>query len=136
MAIRILLASDDRPVRESLRYLLAQAAGFTVVAEAGDGPTALELARAVTCDVVVLNLGETRTPGGIAVCGRLLAEHPALRVIVLSLQADRRYLQQAFRSGAAGYLLEECAWEELEEAVRTVAAGSRCVSPAIEVGIP
>ncbi len=122
MSITILLADDHRIFRAGLRPLLAAQADLTVVAEADDGLAALALAREKLPDLAVLDI---TMPGmnGLEVTRHLAREAPSVRVIILSMHSDRRYVLEALRAGARGYLLKDAGFEDLLVAVRTVAAG-------------
>jgi two-component system response regulator NreC len=122
MSLRILLADDHRIFRAGLRPLLAAEADMEVVAEAENGLRALELARELLPDIAVLDI---TMPGlnGLEVTRHLAQEAPSVRVIILSMHSDRRYVLEALRAGARGYLLKEGGFEELLVAVRAVADG-------------
>lgn len=122
MSITILLADDHRIFRAGLRPLLAAQADLTVVGEADDGLAALALAREKQPDVAVLDI---TMPGmnGLEVTRHLAREAPAVRVIILSMHSDRRYVLEALRAGARGYLLKDAGFEDLLVAVRAVAEG-------------
>lgn len=122
MSLRILLADDHRIFRAGLRPLLAAEPDLEVVAEAENGLRALELARELLPDIAVLDI---TMPGlnGLEVTRHLAQEAPSVRVIILSMHSDRRYVLEALRAGARGYLLKEGGFEELLVAVRAVADG-------------
>lgn len=122
MSTTILLADDHRIFRDGLRPLLAAENDLEVVAEAEDGLEALRLACELRPDIAVLDIS---MPGlnGIEVCRRLAAEAPPVRPIILSMHNDRRFVLEALRAGARGYLLKETGFTELLEAVRAVCAG-------------
>lgn len=122
MSITILLADDHRIFRAGLRPLLAAQADLTVVAEADDGLAALALAREKLPDIAVLDI---TMPGmnGLEVTRHLAREAPSVRVIILSMHSDRRYVLEALRAGARGYLLKDAGFEDLLIAVRAVADG-------------
>jgi DNA-binding NarL/FixJ family response regulator len=128
--IRILLADDHALVRAGFRALLEGLAGFQVVAEAGDGPEALRLVDVHHPDVVLLDV---TMPGltGLEVAAQLVQVSPQIRVIMLSMHATEEFVLQALRAGAAGYLLKDAGTDELETAVRTVAAGETYLSPSV-----
>ena len=135
MTIRVLLVDDHWEVRERLRVLLMQAPGIELVGEAADGAEALEVLERIPAEVVVMdfNLPEI---DGIETARRILAARTGTRVVIVSLQSDPHYVKESFKTGVAGYLLKDCAFEELVEAVHAVAAGGIYVSPEIEVGVP
>ncbi|MFH1570332.1 MAG: response regulator transcription factor [Gemmatimonadota bacterium] len=130
MRIRILLADDHRIVRDGLRALIEQQPDMTVVAEAEDGRTAVQLARAEEPDVAILDIGMPEL-NGIDATAQIRAAVPRTRVIALSMHSDRRFVAGALRAGASGYLLKDCAFEELTRAIHTVVANQTYLSPAI-----
>jgi DNA-binding NarL/FixJ family response regulator len=122
MTVRVLIVDDHTIVRDGLRSLLAEEPDMTVVAEAGDGRTAVRLAREVLPDVVVMDV-VLPDLNGIEATRQIVKECPAVRVVALSMHADRRYLRAILRAGARGYLLKDCAFSELTQAIREVMAG-------------
>jgi DNA-binding NarL/FixJ family response regulator len=121
---------DDHPMwRDAVARDLA-AAGFDVVATAGDGPQAVRRATAATPDVLVLDLNLPGMPG-VQVCKELLGPHPALRVLVLSASGEHTDVLEAVKSGATGYLLKSASTEELTDAVRRTAAGDPVFTPGL-----
>lgn len=126
----ILLADDHRIFRAGLRPLLAAQPDLSVVGEADDGLAALALARELRPDVAVLDI---TMPGlnGLEVTRRLAAEVPSVRVIILSMHSDRRYVLEALRAGARGYLLKDSGFEELLVAVRAVRDGGVHLGAAV-----
>ncbi len=128
--IRVLVVDDHAVVRSGIRSLLAAEGDLEVVGEAGNARDAVFEVRALRPDVVVLDLvmpGE----GGIEVLPRLLREVSGLKVLVLSMQDDPRYVREAFAQGANGYVLKEAADAEVVGAVRLIAAGGEYVHPAL-----
>lgn len=125
--IRILLADDHRLLREGLAGLLAAEGDFVVVAEAGDGAEAVRLAGELRPDVAILDV---TMPGmnGVEAARAISREHPEVRVLALSMHAESRFVTEMFQAGAAGYVLKMSEFDELAEAVRTVAAGGSHVS--------
>lgn len=119
MNIRVLLADDHRLFRDGLRTLLAQQAGVEVVGVADDGQSALR--QVVDCrpNVVLMDIS---MPGlnGLEATRHLRAEQPDVAVVVLSMHADRRFVVEALRAGALGYVPKDCDISELCEAIRTV----------------
>jgi DNA-binding NarL/FixJ family response regulator len=130
MALRILLADDHPIFREGVRSLLDSQPGVEVVAEVEDGAGAVEAARTQKPDVVVIDVS---MPGmnGLDATLRITAETPDAKVLCLSMHSDRRFVDAALRSGARGYLLKECAHDELVSAVHAVVAGQVYVSPRL-----
>ena len=124
--IRILLVDDHTMVREALRLVLEQDSSMQVVAEAGDGETAVRLVNEFAPDVVVMDVAMLGL-SGIETTRRLLARHPKLKVLALSTYLDRRIVQQMLDAGAMGYIIKSAAGAELKEGIRSVAEGSHYV---------
>ena len=129
-ALRLVLVDDHALVRAGLRALLSEMPGVSVVAEAGDGREALQLIREHKPDIALLDIS---LPGlnGLEVAARVAKEHPATRVIILSMHGDDESVRRALTAGAAGYLLKNSDRSELELALRTVARGNAWLSPAV-----
>ena len=132
MNIRVLLADDHRLFREGLRSLIEEQPHMKVVAEAEDGRTALQLAQTVSPDVVVMDIS---MPGmnGMEAALRIMCTAPGVKVLALSMHADNRIVAEMLNAGASGYLLKDCAFEELIHAIYVVAKQGRYVSPKINV---
>jgi len=130
MTTRIILADDHRIFREGLKPLLAGRDDIEVVAEAEDGLTALDLARQHQPDLAVLDIS---MPGlnGLEVTRRLAQEVPGVAVIILSMHSDRRFVLEALRAGARGYLLKDGGFAELLDAVTAVQSGRIFLSAAV-----
>jgi DNA-binding NarL/FixJ family response regulator len=126
----ILLAEDHHIVRQGLKSMLSAEKGFKLLGEAGDGLKAMELVAKHTPDVLVLDLMIPRLHG-LEVVRRVRKEHPSTRILVLSMNSEDPYVVEALRSGATGYVLKDCATSNLPEAIRSVAAGKRYLSPAL-----
>jgi two-component system response regulator NreC len=121
MSIKILLADDHKLLREGLRALIEEQRNMTVVAEAEDGRSAVRLAASLSPDIIVMDIS---MPGlnGIDATRRIAAENPGIKVIALSMHADRDFVVEMFKAGASGYLLKDCAFEELIHAIRAVSS--------------
>jgi two-component system NarL family response regulator len=120
--IRIMLVDDHTMVREALRVVLERDSGMKVVAEVGDGETALRMAKELSPDVVVMDVA---MPGlsGIETTRRLRAKHPNIKVLALSTYLDRRTVQQMLDVGASGYIVKSAAGNELMQGIRSVVEG-------------
>jgi DNA-binding NarL/FixJ family response regulator len=126
--IRVVVVDDDAFVRQGLRMVLNSAADVEVVGEADDGAGALEAADRHRPDVVIMDI---RMPGvdGIAATARLRAAPRPPRVLVLTTFDLDRYVLDALRAGASGFLLKDAGPQDILEAVRVVAAGNAMLAP-------
>lgn len=121
---------DDHPMwRDAVARDLA-AAGFAVVATAGDGPQAVRRARAAGPDVLVLDLNLPGLPG-VQVCKEVVGAQPTVRVLVLSASGEHADVLEAVKSGATGYLVKSASTEELVEAVHRTAQGDPVFTPGL-----
>ncbi|MFF3688423.1 response regulator [Streptomyces sp. NPDC002187] len=127
--IKVMVVDDHPMWRDAVARDLA-AAGFDVVATAGDGPQAVRRAGAVVPDVLVLDLNLPGMPG-VQVCKELVGSLPALRVLVLSASGEHADVLEAVKSGATGYLLKSASTEELTDAVRRTAVGDPVFTPGL-----
>lgn len=130
MNTRILLADDHKILRDGLRTLLESKPGMEVVAEAGDGRTALLLVKKHAPQIAIMDITMPDL-NGIEATRKMCDESPGTRVIALSMHADKRFVAEMLAAGARGYLLKDCAFEELERAIGTVLADNIYVSPGI-----
>ena len=130
MTIKVLIADDHQIVRESLRALLEKEPGITVVGEAGEGRTALRLARELLPDVIIMDVGMPEL-NGIEATRQVAAEFPEIKVIALSMHNDRRFVLNMLKAGARGYLLKDCASQNLIKAIRLVMANKTYISHEI-----
>ena len=129
MTIRIVVADDHTMVREGLARAMENA-GFEVVAQAGDGETAVALAKEHLPDIVLMDLS-LPVLSGIAATKRIREEVPDTAVLVLSMLSDQVAVSSAFDAGADGYLVKDCTTAELVDAVQRVVAGEEVRSASI-----
>jgi len=129
--IRVLIADDQRVVREGLSMLVALIDDVEVAGAACDGAEAVRLAQACRPDVVLMDL---RMPDldGITATGLLREQLPAARVLVLTTYADQDAIVPALRAGARGYLTKDASAEQIEAAIRAVHAGQTHLDPAVQ----
>jgi DNA-binding NarL/FixJ family response regulator len=129
--IRVLLADDQRVVREGLEMLLGLLPGIEVVGAAADGEEAVRLAVARAADVVLMDLRMPRMDG-IEATRRLADARPAVRVIALTTYADEPTVLSALRAGARGYLTKDAGAEEISRAIAAVARGEAALDHAVQ----
>ena len=120
--IRILIADDHGIVRAGLKLLLSRIVGTEVVAEASDGREAVRLAKAFEPGIVLMDVAMPLL-NGLDAARQITRDNPRTGIIVLSMYTDESYILRALDAGARGYLLKDNADEELENAIRSVAAG-------------
>ncbi|MCC8109862.1 MAG: response regulator transcription factor [Planctomycetes bacterium] len=128
--IRIVLADDHRMFREGLAGLLRAEEEFDLVAEAGNGREALRLAEELKPDVLVLDVTMPEL-NGVDTARAVREAVPDTAILALSMHAEGRFVTEMFQAGAEGYVLKMSDFDELADAVRTVAAGGRFVSPRV-----
>jgi DNA-binding NarL/FixJ family response regulator len=128
--MKILLADDHKLMREGLRMLLEKTGRIAIVGEAGDGISAVRMARDLKPDLVLMDIAMPDL-NGVEATRRIRAETPGVKVIALSMHADKRFVRHMFAAGAAGYVLKGSAFEEVAAAIKTVAAGRIYISPKI-----
>lgn len=130
MSVRIVLADDHKVVREGLRSLIQKQRGMEIIAEADDGRTAVRLAGELSPDVVIMDVGMPNL-NGIEATRQIVAKAGNIRVIALSMHSERKFVIEMLRAGASGYLLKDCAFEELVNAIQTVVAQRAYLSPKL-----
>ena len=128
--IRVLICDDHALFRRGLMMVLEEDPEIEVIAEAANGTEAIELARELTPDVVLMDV---RMPGctGIQATREILESVPSAHVIILTVSDDEDDLLEAMKVGAAGYLLKEISIVEVTAAVHSVVAGQRLVTPSL-----
>jgi DNA-binding NarL/FixJ family response regulator len=130
MSIKIILADDHKIVRQGLRNLIEKQSGMKVVAEAEDGRTAVQLAGELLPDVVIMDIAMAGL-NGIEATRQILGKTPNIKVIALSMHSDRRFVVEMLKAGASGYLLKDCAFEELATAIHAVMTGKVYLGPRL-----
>ena len=129
-ALRVVLADDHAIVRAGLRGLIEGVDGLEVVGEAESGEEAVRLAAELRPDVVVIDISMPGI-GGMAATERIARETPGVRVLVLTMHADRGHLTRLLEAGASGYVLKRAEYDELVRAIRSVGAGESYVDPRL-----
>ncbi len=128
--LRVLLADDHNLIRAGLRLVISQEPDFQVVGEAGNGRQAVEMAREMKPDVVVMDIGMPDL-NGIEACRQILSDLPDTHVVMLSMHSDEGYVLRALKAGARAYLLKDSAEADLARAIRAAASGKSFFSPSV-----
>lgn len=119
--IRILIADDQKIIREGLTALLDKFADIEVVGQAKTGLEAVELTQKLNPEVVVMDVSMPDM-NGIEATAKITTDHPEVKVIALSMHTDGYFVMEMLKAGASGYLLKDCAQSDLAQAIRTVKA--------------
>jgi DNA-binding NarL/FixJ family response regulator len=132
MTIRVMLADDHAVVRQSLRLLLERQKDVEVVGECDNGYDAVAQVLAAKPDVLVMDISMPEL-SGIEATRQLCAAWPQVRVIILSMHSTLSHVARALHAGARGFVLKSSDSMELMDAIRTVAAGGRYLSPELSI---
>ena len=130
MSTRIILAEDHRITREGLLNMLKVRPEMKVIGEAENGREAVRLARELTPDLVIMDVTMPDL-NGIDATRIITSDFKNIKVIALSMYSDKQFVQGMIHAGASGYLLKDCAFEELVNAIRAVVDGNTYLSPGI-----
>ena len=122
MSIRIMLADDHKIVRTSLGNLLEKEKEFEIVGEADNGRETVRLVRELLPDVVIMDIGMPEL-NGIEATKQIIKASDNIKIIALSMHSDRMFITGMFKAGASGYLLKDCAFDELVDAINNVMSG-------------
>lgn len=130
MSIRIMIADDHEIVRNGLRSLIEKELDMEVIAEADNGRDAVRIALELAPEVVIMDIAMPDL-NGIEAARQIIAALPRTKVIALSMHADKRYVMEMLKAGAAGYILKDNAYEELARAIRTALKNHTYLSPQV-----
>lgn len=128
--IRVFIADDHRLFRQGLRQICETVGRFEVVGEAENGQEAVELARQLKPDVVLMDI-QMPVLDGVEATRLITADNPAVRVIILTMYKQDQYVFEAIKAGARGYLLKDIDEHELVDAVRAVHRGEALIDPIL-----
>lgn len=128
--IRVLLAEDHAIVREGLRSLLEKQPEIEIVCDAEDGRMAVERARELQPDVVIMDITMPNL-NGVEATRQITKEFPEIKVIALSVHSNRIFVADMLEAGAVGYVLKECLFDELVQAIQAVITGKTYLSSRI-----
>jgi DNA-binding NarL/FixJ family response regulator len=123
MSVKIIIADDHKIMRDGLRTLLEKEKGLEVVAETQNGRETVRLAEQLRPDIIIMDIS-MEDLNGIDATRHIVGKNLGCRIIALSMHADKRFVAGMFEAGAMGYLLKDCAYDELVKAIRQVLSGS------------
>lgn len=128
--IKVLIADDQKLIRQSLEIVLNSREGIEVIDAAEDGQQVIRSIRRQKPDVILMDIRMPKMDG--VQCTKIIKEnYPEIKIIILTTFDDDEYVYNALRFGASGYLLKGVSMEELEDAVRTVCSGGAMINPDI-----
>jgi DNA-binding NarL/FixJ family response regulator len=130
MTIRILITDDHQLFREGIANLLSASPQIEIVGQAGNGLEAIEKARKLKPDIIIMDLS-LPVINGVDATRILHEELPQTKVLVLSMHAEKNYIKEALEAGAFGYLFKDCTYDQLIEAINTVYHGKKYLSDKI-----
>ncbi len=130
MNIRIILADDHQVIREGLRSLIEKQPDMEVIAEAGDGREAVQLAQKLKPNLVIMDVSMPNL-NGIDATRQITTQCPGVKVLALSIHPSKQFISYMLKAGASGYLLKNCAFDELTQAINVVASDHTYLSPGI-----
>lgn len=128
--LKILLAEDHQTVREGIKLLVNSQPDMEVVGEAGDGEIAIEMAKTLAPDIIIMDISMPRM-NGLMATKRLRSANADVKILTLSRHTDDGYLQQLIAAGVNGYVLKQSAPTHLINAIREVASDNSYVDPAL-----
>jgi DNA-binding NarL/FixJ family response regulator len=129
-SIRVLIADDHAIVRDGVRALLALSEDITVVGEAATGQQAIELARTLSPDVILMDIAMPGL-GGLEATIEIRKDNPQAKILVLTQYEDREYIRRFLKAGVSGYVLKKAAGAELTTAIRAVSRGGLVLDPDV-----
>lgn len=130
MSIRVILVDDHTILRHGLSRSFQNEKDIKVIAQAETGQAAVSLAEELQPDVMIMDIGMPDL-NGIEATRQILKQSPQVKVIALSMHSNDKYVREMFRAGAKGYVLKDCPFEELAQAIRIVSNGKTYVSPSV-----
>ncbi len=130
MPLKILVADDHKIMREGLCSLIEKGSGMKVIAQAENGREALRLAQEHNPDIIIMDVSMPEL-NGIEATRQVLSQNPYIKIIALSMHYEYRFVMEMLKAGVCGYLLKDCAFEELQTAIKTVMSGKIYLCPPI-----
>ena len=130
MTLKILVVDDHKIVRDGLCSLIEGLSGYTIIGQANNGRHAVEVARREKPDIIIMDVSMPEM-NGIDATSLIIEEMPCCKIVVLSMHSDKRFITGALQAGAAGFLLKECAFQELNQALDAIRSGQTYLSPKV-----
>jgi DNA-binding NarL/FixJ family response regulator len=130
MAIKVLIADDHQLFREGLMNLISSAPDIEVIGEAKDGKEATEKVKTLNPEVVLIDIGMPKM-NGIEATRIIKKQQPEIKIIAVSMHSDRQFVKGVLEAGADGYLLKNCTYRQLIEAIKSVVEGKKYLSDDI-----
>jgi two-component system, NarL family, response regulator NreC len=130
MSIKIILADDHAMLRHGLSKSFQNEKDMEIIAQAKDGRTTVELAKELSPNIVIMDIGMPDL-NGIEATRQIVRENPKVKIIALTMHSSKNFIIEMFKAGAFGYLLKDCEFDELLNAIRLVMNNKTYISPAI-----
>lgn len=128
--MKILLADDHKIFREGLKNLFDKFPDMKVIAEANNGADTVKLAEELLPDLIIMDISMP-VLNGIEATRSILEKNPKIKIVILSMHSDRRFVKESLKAGAVGYMLKDSAFEELNFAIRSIMQNQTYLSPQI-----
>ena len=134
MTLKILIADDHQLFRKGLISLINQNSDYEVISEASNGRIAVRLAKKLSPDIVIMDVNMPEL-NGIDATRLIRSDSAEIKIIALSMYSDKRFIKEMLKSGSNGYVVKDCAFDELLIAIKTVMAGNIYLSPDVTASI-
>jgi len=130
VSIKVIISDDHKIMRDGLKSMLEKQRDIEIIAEASDGRTTVELAIKLKPDVIIMDVAMPDM-NGIEATRQIIKKSPKIKVVALSMHSDKQFILEMLNAGASGYLLKDCAFHELINAIHSVASNRSYLSPEI-----
>jgi DNA-binding NarL/FixJ family response regulator len=130
MAINIVLADDHKVLRHGLSQAIKSEQDMEIIGQAENGYEAIKLAQELVPDIMIMDIAMPEL-NGIEATRQILKTHPQIKIIALSMHSNKKFIHEMFKAGARGYLLKDCEYAELINAIRIVMQNKTYLSPSI-----